>query len=160
MGQILTSTRVFFVSFGPREEGFRAYIPLEAAFASSGELEVSMSQASTVYKRAIETILLRVEQIKLDRKSRKTISARRIWTIGNIIFKLLENLKRKGFEIDGVYDHFVRDIKVKKKWLEKVIILRRYVPDKMMIPNSLSWGQLEKGTGKKAKKLRIEFENY
>jgi len=35
---------------------------------------------------------------------------------------------------------------VKKKWLEKAIIFRRYVDDKNAIPKNLNWGKCEKGT--------------
>jgi len=66
---------------------------------------------------------------------------------------LKDSLEILGLQLDSMYKHLTRDLGVKKKWLEKVIILRRYIENEEIIPQSLNWGRCEKGTRKVAKKI-------
>jgi len=63
-------------------------------------------------------------------------------------------LAELSLEIDDVYKHLVRDLGAKRKWLEKAIIFRRYLPTQDLIPQSLNWGRCEKGTRRVAERLR------
>jgi hypothetical protein len=96
-----------------------------------------------------------VKRINDCRMRNKPVSARLIWELGDKIFSLRYDLMEIGLQLDGVYDHLFRDLNVKTKWLEKVVILRRYLTKKELIPESLNWGRLEKGTSKKAKSLAM-----
>jgi hypothetical protein len=62
-------------------------------------------------------------------------------------------LGEAALEIEDLYAHLVRDVGAKRKWLEKAIILRRYVPREDMIPADLNWGRIEKGTRRAAEKI-------
>ena len=79
--------------------------------------------------------------------------ARDVWKVGDVVFKLTEDLRSLALEVDDLYAHLTRDIGVKRKWLEKAIILRRYVPDRKAIPAQLNWGRIEKGTKRSAERI-------
>ncbi|MHA1632843.1 MAG: hypothetical protein ACTSXC_08580 [Candidatus Freyarchaeota archaeon] len=118
------------------------------------DTESLLDGAAKIYGLAITKMRNVVKQIQELRNSRKTVPARKVWQLGDAIFELQNNLQRSSLQIDGLYEHLTRDLGVKRKWLEKVIILRRYLPCQDLIPSSLNWGQLEKGTRKKAESLR------
>ena len=92
-------------------------------------------------------------EIKNIRANKKPLPARFIWRLGNTIFQLVDDLQKDGFQLDGVYEHLSRDLVVKRKWLEKVIILRRYISKEDLIPETLNWGKCEKGTRKIAENI-------
>ncbi len=127
---------------------------MDAVFSIKMKPEILLLKATKIYSSSINRINSVLMEIRKYRENRMPIPARLIWKIGDIIFMLRDDLKHIGLQLDGLYDHLTRDLKVKRKWLEKVIILRRYVSDKNLIPKSLNWGSLEKGTGRKAKKLQ------
>jgi hypothetical protein len=81
-----------------------------------------------------------VSEIQALRSVHKLTPARTIWKLGDAVFELTDKLRRLSLEIDGLYDHLTRDLGVKRMWVEKVIIFRRYIPDKKLIPRSVSWG--------------------
>ena len=116
-------------------------------------LETFLKKASNVYEDYIKNMLIIVSEIQSLRKARCLIPARKIWELGDLIFKLTGKMETLSLQIDGLYDHLVRDLHAKRKWLEKVIVLRRYLPRKTLIPKELNWGQCEKGTRKVAEKL-------
>ncbi|MHA1882238.1 MAG: hypothetical protein ACTSUO_04255 [Candidatus Thorarchaeota archaeon] len=122
--------------------------------SNNQDIESLLKDASKVYGSCISRISSMLDAINELRKKRIPISARQIWEIGDYIFKLVSELEKLTLQIDGIYDHLERDLGVKRKWLEKVIILRRYIQDKDRIPNSLNWGKCEKGTRRKAELIQ------
>lgn len=145
---------LFFVSFEPIRK-FRGFLSIEAVISSEQELEALLSKASEIYENTIAKMSSLIVEIEAARGNRKPIAARKIWQIGDAIFTLRDDLEELGFELDGVYDHLTRDLGVKRKWLEKVITLRRYLSNKELIPESLNWGRCEKGTRRIAERLRL-----
>ena len=150
----MTNRKLGFVSFEPINDKFRGYLSMEVALGSEKEPEILLQKATKIYENALKKMASIVSEIKKSRVNRTPVSARKIWQLGNVIFKLRDELEKIGLEIDGIYDHLPRDLEVKRKWLEKVIILRRYLPDIKLIPESLSWGRCEKSTRRKAERLR------
>jgi len=146
--------KLTFVSFEPKDDKFRGYIPMEFALSNEKGPEIILRKATKIYETSVSKMKSIVSQIRKSRVDRSTIPARKIWQLGNAIFKLRDELEEIGLEIDGIYDHLTRDLKVKRKWLEKVIILRRYIPSIDLIPESLNWGHFEKSTRRKAEGLR------
>jgi len=71
--------------------------------------------------------------------------------------KIINNLYKLNLQIDNLYYHLTRDLNINRKWLEKVIIFRRYISDQEFIPESALWGTFEKGTKKKSLAL---INNY
>ena len=143
-----------FVSFEPLNDKFRGYLSMEVALGSDEEPEILLQKATKIYENALKKMASIVSEINKSRANRTSVSARKIWQLGNVIFKLRDELEKVGLEIDGLYDHLPRDLEVKRKWLEKVIILRRYLPDIKLIPELLSWGRCYESTRRKAERLR------
>ena len=143
-----------YVSFEPEKGTFRGYLAINVVLSSKKRPEILLKKAANIYDNAITKMRTIIFDIKKARKNRTHVAARKIWQLGNLIFKLHNKLKEIGLEIDDIYRHLSRDLGVKRKWLEKVIILRRYIPDINMIPKTLNWGRLEKGTRRKAARLK------
>jgi len=143
-----------FVSFEIKDKHFIAFLAIEGLDSSGGDPEVVLKKASKIYEEVIRRIRSIIDEIKICRASRKTILARRIWQLGDIIFSLRDDLEKMSLQVDNLYLHLVRDLEVKRKWLEKVVILRRYISNENCIPKTLNWGACEKGTRRVAEKLR------
>ena len=142
-----------FVSFEPQNGNFKGFITMDVAFDSNRDPQMVLQEAINVYTQAIAKLQSILKELELIKSRRETIPARKIWQIGNVIFKLKDSLEILGLQLDSMYKHLTRDLGVKKKWLEKVIILRRYIENEEIIPQSLNWGRCEKGTRKVAKKI-------
>ena len=150
----MSKNDLILVSFKPNEEHFMAFLLIEQFLSSERDLEPVLKEASQSYEHSIKRMRCAVDEINTIRNERKLLPARTIWKLGNLIFDLVKNLESLSLQIDGLYDHLVRDLNVKRKWLEKVIIFRRYLPNQFAIPESLNWGRCEKGTRRAAEKLR------
>lgn len=153
----MNEENLIFVSFEPVENKFRVYLSIEDAIFGQKDPEAISHKACVIYEDAIKRMTRQIASIRAARASRKLVTARKVWSVGDTIFSLVNNLKKIGLQIDGIYDHLTRDIGEKKKWFEKAIILRRYISDIKIIPESLNWGRLEKGTRGKAEKLKLEL---
>ena len=127
---------------------------MEDVILGDDDPEVKLERAAAVYQRSITKMRELVKEIRSFRDERKPLPARKVWQLGDAIFELQHKLGELSLQVDGLYDHLVRDLGVKRKWLEKVIILRRYLPDENAIPQSLNWGRCEKGTRRVAQRLR------
>ena len=153
MGEEVNSGSLGFVSFEPDNGGFRAFLSVGAALDSESDPEDLARQAAAVYARLLGKMRSAVEEIDALRRTRTPVSARRVWQLGDLVFRLTRGLAELDLELDGVYEHLSRDLNVKRKWLEKVIILRRYIEDVSLIPESLNWGRVEKGTARAARRI-------
>jgi hypothetical protein len=156
LGEEVTVDKLAFVSFEPSDKQFRAFLPMEE-FILGDDPETMLRKAAEVYEHSIIKMRNHVKEIQNFRDTRKLLPARKIWQLGDAIFELQDNLSKLSLQLDGLYDHLVRDIGVKRKWLEKVIIFRRYLPHENAIPQSLNWGRCEKGTRRAAEKLAKDY---
>lgn len=154
MGTKVTSPKLTFVTFEPRNGVFVAYMPVQGLISIERDPAYILRKAAKLYECSVVTMRLLVAEIHAFRKNHTPTPARKIWQLGNAIFGLRKELEGLSLQMDGFYDHLGRDLGVKRKWLEKVIILRRYLPDEKLIPESLNWGRCEKGTRKVAERLR------
>lgn len=149
-----------FVSFEPIENDFRALMSLEDTFKKELNWQNISDKAVNIYKNEINLMKGELALMKETKILKKPITAKQIWILGNYIFELINKLELIQLQIDGIYNHLERDLGVKRKWLEKVIILRRYVSSSNMVPENLRWGLFEHSTRKKAEQLaRGEFNN-
>jgi len=154
LGEEVTEKKLAFVSFEPTNRQFRAFLPMEEVISSDNDPAPMLRKAAVVYEHAIVKMRNLVKEIQDFRASHKLLPACKVWQLGDAIFELQDNLNKLSLQLDGLYDHLVRDLSVKRKWLEKVIIFRRYLPDENAIPQSLNWGCCEKGTRRAAEKLK------
>jgi len=153
----VTGEKLVFVSFEPSNGHFTAFLPMEELISGDNDPEPTLRKAAEVYEHSIIKMRNLVKEIQDFRDNRKLLPARKVWQLGDAVFELQDNLNRLSLQLDGLYDHLVRDLGVKRKWLEKVIIFRRYLPDENAIPQSLNWGRCKNGTRRAAEKLRRDY---
>ena len=147
-----------FVAFDPRETGFIASVPMKQFDALGERPEAVLKEASTAYGSAIEIMQSLLDDFDRLKSSRTAIPAQRVWELGDAVFHLVEDLARSSLEIDGLYDHLVRDLGIErgrlgKYRLTRAITFRRYLPDKDLIPKSLEWSRCEKNARGMAEQL-------
>lgn len=130
-----------------------AFLSIDGIISMESDPSSVLQNAADSYSRSIRTMRLLLAEIQAFRKNHTPTPARKIWQLGDTMFGLRDNLEHISLQIDGFYDHLVRDLGVKRKWLEKVVILRRYLVKEELIPSSLNWGRCEKGTRKVAERL-------
>ena len=146
--------KLAFISFEPNAERFRAFLSIEGFILSNKDPELTIRKAVKIYENSIIKMRTFIKDIHSIRDNHQLLPARKVWQLGNAIFGLQGKLNKLSLQLDGFYDHLVRDLGVKRKWLEKVITFRRYLPDEKAIPQLLNWGRCcEKGTRRAAEKL-------
>jgi hypothetical protein len=143
-----------FVSFKKNKNEYNAFIAINELFSNKENLESLLKKASTIYSNSISRMVVIIKEINAFRNNRRLLPATKVWELGDIIFNFVNDLNKLSLQIDGIYEHLERDLNVKRKWLEKVIIFRRYITKESMIPESLNWGKVEKGTRKKAQQIQ------
>jgi len=151
------SDKLAFISFEPSNEHFTAFLPMEELISNDNDPEPTLKKGAEIYEHSIKKMRSLVNEIQNFRDRRKLLPARKVWQLGDAIFELQHELNNLSFQLDGLYDHLVRDLGVKRKWLEKVVIFRRYLPDENAVPQSLNWGRCEKGTRQAAEKLQRDY---
>lgn len=149
----MKTNELTFVSFEPKNLGFEGFLSLESLAVSEKNPEILLQRATKIYEKSISKMGHLLDEIDEKRTKRKPLAARKIWSLGEMIFKLREDLAKLSLQLDSLYDHLVRDLNVKRKWLEKVVIFRRYLSKKSLIPASIRWGQCEKGTRRVAERI-------
>lgn len=131
---------------------------MEDFLSLQGDPALVLERATAVYEEHIAAMRAIVAELQSFRSRHTLTPARKVWQLGDQIIELMVKIESMSLEIEGLYDHLVRDLGVKRKWLEKVLTLRRYIPHEEYIPLSMNWGRLEKGTGRKARLLRDAAE--
>ena len=149
----MTNQQTVFVSFEPTGSGFTALVPMSDALRAQFDMELAMSQAAAVYARSLSAMIDLCSDIQALRARRELIPARKVWLLGDFIFRLRSELCSLSLEMDDLYRHLSRDLGVKRKWLEKVIIFRRHVADVVLVPEDLNWGRCTHGTRRVAEGL-------
>ena len=142
-----------FITFDVSQQGIKTSISMQGLLTIEGDLDTIITRATHVYEEALGEMsgLLREREQLIS--NRKRVPARLIWRIGDVIFRLNDDLMKLNLQIDDTYRHLTRDLVLKRKWLEKVVILRRHIPQLDLIPEMATWGAFEKGTRRKAHAL-------
>jgi|GEM_PF-1121196 len=149
-------TNLIFVSFEKSDDSYTASLFLQEYGSVRVDPESLLRRAERIYSKSVTVMESEIRAIKNYRSGKTRTPARAIWHLGDSIFKLISDLERLSVQINNLYSHLERDLEVKRKWLEKVVILRRYIDKVEYIPVELNWGQCEKGTRKAALKLTQE----
>jgi len=128
-----------FVSFRMNGDDCVAAVPLREI--QSGRIldENKLKEVANIYAKSIHDMKIILENLETTKSKKIPMLAVDIWDLGDKIVSLIETINKKGFTIDGVYDHLIRDLGRKKQWLKKIIIFRKNLPDRNMIPNDLKW---------------------
>ena len=154
MGSQMMSHEPKFVSFEKKGDTYSAFVAIDGFLSGNDDLPALLAQASALYGRYVLEMRTLVDLIAAYRRKRHPLPARKVWQLGDLIFRLVGQLNRLSLEIDGIYDHLERDLGTKRKWLEKVIIFRRYIAQETTIPEHLNWGRCEKGTRRIAEMIQ------
>jgi hypothetical protein len=139
-----------FISFEVTNGKYRGCLSIDTAVTGDTNPDMKIRKALKLYLKYLRKLRLLIAHIEAKRRKREYISARKMWEVGDLIFELKDALAAISLQLDGLYYHLVRDLGVKRKWLEKAIIFRRYIPEANIIPPALNWGKCEKGTRKVA----------
>ena len=150
--------QVTFVAFEPRAENFIASVPMEQLESLGHDPETLLREASATYGCHIDVMRSLLDDIDGHKVNRIAIPANKMWSIGDAVFRLVEDLAKSGLEIDDLYEHLTRDLQLHAGRLgmyrlTRAITFRRYLPDKRLIPHSLHWSLCEKSARKAAEKL-------
>jgi len=143
-----------FVSFKKNQDEYVPFISLQGLLSENKDTEVSLKQVSKDYANLVNSLDIILNEIDSLKKAHLLIPASKIWIFGNEIFHFIDKLSAYNFQIDDIYLHLCRDLGVKRKWLEKVIIFRRYITHVNNIPENLNWGKCEKGTRRIAEQIQ------
>ncbi len=154
MGEKVNQKILAFITIEPKNTDYIAYLSMEDSLLIEKDPAIISEIAIIIYKDTVRNMASIINNMKEYKKERKPIPARLVWKFGDYIFKLKLMLEVIELQINGLYGHIVRDLKLKRKWLEKVVIFRRYLPKESLIPESINWGKFEKGTRRKAERLR------
>lgn len=142
-----------FVTFEPKDGTYQASMSIEGLLSMEGDQERVIAKAVKAYQKNVKRLQGLMSSIDAKREARERVPARAVWSVGDAVFKLTHDLRILSLELDDLYSHLGRDLGVKRKWLEKAIILRRYVPERKRIPRGLNWGRIEKGTRRSAERI-------
>lgn len=149
----MTGERLVFVSFEPRADGFEAFAVFGDTPPDMGNLEQALRDAAVVYSKTVAAVRVSLESISATRARREHVPARVVWRVGDAVFELQRTLEGRSMQINGLYEHMKRDTGMKRQWLEKAVIFRRYLPDPSLIPRSLNWGRCSGAPGRAAAEL-------
>ena len=153
MGKKLTRRKLNFVSFEPSDGEFVAFTSVEWILSGENDPEVVLRKASELYGRAVAKMRRLISQTQSARADGRLIPARKMWELGQVIFELKRRVEKLSLQVSGLYDHLSRELGVKREWLQKVVIFRRYLPDKALIPDGLNWGRCARAPRRAAERL-------
>lgn len=142
-----------FVAFEPRNDGFMASVPMEQLDSLGERPDLLLQKASEIYMHAVGKMRLILSEIGRVKGRRNPIPAQTVWELGDAVIDLVDSLAAMSLELDGLYEHLVRDLGMNQKRLGTVITFRRHLSDKELIPESLGWSQCEKNARKVAESL-------
>jgi hypothetical protein len=140
-----------FISFSKTQNGFVGAVEL-STLGSIDNLELLVKNAEKKYSLYIAKMLNVLAKIDSNKNNSKPVYASDVWELGNLAFKLKDDLSKLSLQLDDLYAHLCRDLNIKRKRLEKIIILRRYITNKRIL-HGLNWGFFDHSTKKKAQLL-------
>jgi len=150
----MTSKSLAFVIVEPSKKGFTASLRIESLLSIEEDPEGLLKKVTELYEYSIGRMRSLLAEMQKRRLQREPIPARMMWEIGDAVFDLRNKMESLSLQLDNIYAHLTRDLQVKRMWLEKAIIFRRYIPKKNVIPKSLSWGHCRNELRKVAKLLQ------
>jgi len=142
------------ITFQPKDNGeFITTLSLQDLASAPEDIDKVLKWASETYRTFTQTMIASFKENKSTVRHGQKIPAVTFWDLGDAIFKLLENLSSRGLEFHNLYAHLKRDLKVSKSTIKRVIALRRYIPDKEMLPSDVDWGSCKDAPKKFASEL-------
>lgn len=141
------------ISFQPSGQEFIARVSLESFSSIGNNPEASLRKAGSKYSRSIRSMRKHLDEMNDMKTNRDIIPARKVWKLGDCIFSLVKDMEQMSFCINGLYDHLIRELAVKRMWVKKVVIFRRYIQNQKSIPRRLPWGRCSSSPRKTAEAI-------
>lgn len=147
------SERIVFVSFHMIEGECIAAVSL--GYVQEGRIteDTELRSLAEIYVNSISTLKNMVEEIEEFKSNKIALSPSHMWDIGDTIVSLVEGIDARGFQIDNLYDHLVRDIGRNRDWLNRVMIFRRHLPKRELIPSGLKWSACKRAPKRSAEMI-------
>lgn len=131
------------VTFQPTKIGTIASLSIDDLEETSEDIDKLLEEATKIYLSAIENMKLILRKNKKLRSENKEIPARLMWDFGDLIFKLVNDLKRKNLELESLYENLTRNLGTSEGTLKRVLSIRRCIDKKEFLPKDLNWGALK-----------------
>jgi len=142
-----------FVSFRFVGDECIAAVPLEYIQQGIITKGTDLKGIARIYKKKIIELKNMLKIIELNKSQKIALSSLLMWDFGDKILSLVDSINSKNFEIDNLYEHLIRDLDRKRMWLEKVIIFRRNLPNRQLIPHDLKWSVCRDAPKKSAESI-------
>lgn len=142
-----------FITFEVIEGSFKGYITLDDAIKKNIDHKKVINDSVNIYSFYIKKMRSVLKNLKDKKKSEGYINSLIVWRLGDLIFKLTDDLKKNGFILDRIYEHLSRDLNKHPKWIQHTVSFRRYIPDKSVIPENQKWGNLSRAIKRNSLKL-------
>lgn len=150
----MTIKKLAFITIEPRNSKLTAFLSLEGILSIGKDPETILEIAIFIYECIVNKMHSKILEMQKYKTLRKPIPAKLMWELADYIFKMNKMFTGIEVQLDNVYGHLIRDLGVKRKWLEKAVTFRRYLPEKDMVPESLKWEKFKEGTRRKAERLK------
>ena len=131
------------ITFQPTQIGTMASLSLDDLEETAENIDNLLKEATNIYTLAIENMKIILRKNKKLRSKNKEIPARLMWDLGDSIFKLVNDLKIKNFELESLYENLTRDLDTSEGTLKRVLSIRRCINQKESLPKDLNWGALK-----------------
>jgi len=149
----MTDKKKIGIIFYPKSNSFQASISITDVNNISVDINNLLKDANSIYCNVILKMRSILELNKKRRKENKIIQASSMWGFGDLIIKLVDELKVINFEIENLYGHLIRDLNVKTTTIKQSIIFRRYIPSREYVPEDLKWSDVRDHPRRYALKL-------
>ncbi len=131
------------VSIQKSKYGFVAAVSIQDLARFYGKIEKQLTWASKNYEIHLKKMQKILEGTNILQKKGKKVPAALMWDLGDTAFKLIDSFSEKGLDFVGFYSRLTEDLKISKTTLSKVLIFRRYLQDRSLIPKNLNWGRVK-----------------
>ena len=141
------------ITFELSQDGFIALVSIEDLISNNKTLDELLNWAAKIYTIAIKKLKILIKKKEKIKTEKILVPALLIWNFGDIIIKLVNKLLIKNLEIEDLYKHLERDLKVSRSTVANAVTFRRYISNRKILPLGLSWSSV-KG---KPKKFALEL---
>lgn len=149
----MTYRKIIGIIFYPKLNSFQASITITDMNSIPVDINHLLKDVANIYSNFILKMRSILELNKKRRKENKIILASSMWRLGDLIIKLVNELKGLNFETENLYGHLIRDLNVKTTTIKQSIIFRRYMPKREFIPEDLKWSDVRNHPRRYALKL-------
>ena len=132
------------VTFKKRGNAYQGTVLLSNLALLRDDPAETMREVTSIYRGAVTNVKRWQSDIRVLRKSKVPLSARKAWELGDILHKLRTDLAKRGCRLDGLYDHLERHVGLAPRRARSFVTLRRYVENPDSIPENLTWHNMEK----------------